>query len=145
MPRKKRRQRAGQSNYAIHRALVKRKRYWDDILESWDEHSTDLANPQGRCCAEENRLVLLGVRMALRLTLQLVEAEALRITNVSWSYIDALVAKELHKSPRQVREIRQTYLEDNEVLVFGQTEDSVRGGGAKQYSLEQCQALHHDV
>jgi len=144
MPRQTKRRRASRSALANFRRAKARRRQWAEMLEHLDERRSALRNATGRTCTvEENRLVLLAINCVLRSYLQLYDAGAIAITELTWANIDRAVASEMLKSAKTIRELRQTYMEDNEVLVFGEEhgEESTRGGGAKAYSFENTKKL----
>jgi len=144
MAKPTKRRRASQSNVAKARQATVRKNYWRDVIEDFDERSASIANHYGRTCTvHENKLVLLALKMVVKLQFQMVECKAIPLKELTWTKIDKLVAKELHKSAQTVREIRQTFIDENEVLLYGEEfgDGSIRGAGAANYSTTNTNKL----
>jgi hypothetical protein len=77
-------------------------RVWNDVLDSFHEY--DLGNKNGKTrTAEENKLVLLTLKLVLRLQLTQVADGERSIFTVSWTAIENLVADAL-----QVRRVHVT-------------------------------------
>lgn len=123
--------RSRQSNCAKSRHAKRTLRVWCQQLDSFDEY--DLGNNKGKTrTAEENKLILLTIKLVLRLQLAQVIGGERTIYTVSWTDIDNLVADSLQVRRVHVSALRKALFEDGDVLIFGEEygPESVRGKGS---------------
>ena len=103
---------------------------WYDCLCDLETGIKDLCNPSGRSRGvEENKLLLLAVVASLRRRV-IAEKDSKR-GFISWTAIEEEVASDFHVAPVYLKELRKAYIEDGDVLVWGQLVP--RGGAAEAY------------
>ena len=107
----------------------KQQEYSKKSLTIWESQLTefkswDLKNPQGRSrTVEENKIVLLSLKMMLAYNIELVKSGSLSVHDINWTTIENTVASQLHISNKYVSELRRSLFQDGDVLVFGANDD----------------------
>jgi hypothetical protein len=108
-----------QRQLANYRFSIRTLNMWDDIAQEFDSFS--LGNPKGRSRTfEENKLVLLCLKMTINQCLARVRDKEISIQIISRSYLKALVANGLQMRLDHVSCLRKQLFEDGDVLVFGE-------------------------
>ena len=80
----------------------------------------DLKNPRGRSrTVDENKLILLSIRLLLMLYLEQAKANIISIHTISWHLIEKVVAENFFITQRYVNILRKSLFEDGELVVFG--------------------------
>lgn len=112
------RKRKSQTKEAIRKRRTRKWKQWkinEQILEAF---SGELKNPPGSSrSTAENKLLLLAVRATLRRVLASAKIE--NIMTISWHSIEEEVARDFEVGKHYIRELRQAFMEDGDVLVYG--------------------------
>jgi uncharacterized protein (UPF0262 family) len=91
---------------------------WQSNLNKFEEY--DLKNPRGRSrTADENKLILLSIRLLFNLYLEQAKANIISIHTISWHLIEKVVAENFFITQRYVNTLRKSLFEDGELVVFG--------------------------
>ena len=108
----KRKSRTEEAKRKQHERKVQRFRSYHNVF---DLLSQGLINPQERCRSfEETKLLLLAIKASLRRTLTLDDKVAIR-----WYQIEEEVQKDLEVEIHYMRELRESFLHDRDVLIYG--------------------------
>jgi hypothetical protein len=131
MPKPSKKKRRSQSLNAAKRHVCKLKNIWHGIYDDFNDGS--LANSKGRSRTfEENRIVLLSLKMLLLERLELVEEGKRKIYEITWTSIEDRVSQQLGVTREHVTALRKQFLDDGDVLIFGS--DALRGGSSPNYN-----------
>jgi hypothetical protein len=132
---------------AYHRKDCCLQKYWNNAAEDVEEY--DLANKKGRSRTEhENKLILCSLLMLLKTYLKVVNEKKLKISEVKWSNLYDKVAINLHVRRHHDVDLHLQLIEDGDVLVYGQGEDSKRGrkeGDYQRLNHQQIQSIVYQV
>lgn len=132
MPRVSKRRRHSQTVHATKKRKERKANIWRNRLEVFSELKEIIKNPKGRSrTLEENKLLLLALYRELRQRVESMDNGALHPSSITWTYIEETVAHDFCVKKEHLTELRSTFLDDGDVLVFGQ--ENERGGAAENY------------
>ena len=123
MPRKSKRTQLLQSIRAKSRYRQRAIRLWENQVESLEE--CDLFNPKVRTrTREENKCLILAMKMVLKLHLNLVKNnQPMSVFDISWTMIQKIVASEMGVGINYLRLLTKQIIKDGDVMVFGEDSD----------------------
>jgi hypothetical protein len=107
-----------QDNLSKARYALKLTKMWNERFVQFDEY--DLGNSKGRTrTTEENKLVLLTLKLVLKLYLEKVESKELKPHELSWTLVENRVASGLQMRREHVTKLRQQLWDNDSVGSFG--------------------------
>lgn len=116
---------------------------WKDRLHVFDGFAAGIKNPPGRSRTfNENKLLLLALRAALRRQVQALEANKSEMT-MSWTAIEEEVSTDFGVNRNHLTSLRKEFLDDGDVLVW--SEDSARGGAAEGYDHSKNRKISPEI
>lgn len=106
-------------------------RLWNKALDEFNEYGLG-NNKVKTTTAEENKLILLTVKLVLRMQLEQVANGDRSIFTITWTAIETLVAESLQVRLSHIMALRKALYNDGEVLIFGEENgcNSIRGKGS---------------
>jgi transposase len=138
----------------------RRKEYARKCLQCWDSNLNsfndwDLGNTKGRTrSVEENKLILLSLKMLLSIEIDTVKLGNLSVHDISWTKLEKLVAKNMHVNHDYVKQLRTSLFEDGDIIDFGWSgnvdspqKDDDNNDEAEDHDAidEQCVLTKHQV
>jgi hypothetical protein len=111
---------------------------WEERLDEYDALSTTVYNAKGKTRTfEENKLIVLGIRYALKKYLEMVEL-GYNILDLNWTLIEIEVAKAFKVKQEHVSSLRKEFFDSGDILVFGEEngDASMRGKAAPNYEVK---------
>ena len=135
MPKRKIRQeqlhRISRSAAALRMRKKRANDRWESIYNDFNEYSDSIKNPKGKTRSfEENKMLLLGMKAALKRRLNCGEP-----TKISWTSIDIEMAEDFGYARRDVRAIRKQFFESEgaDILINEVEEaDETDGDGCRK-------------
>jgi transposase len=144
MPRPSKKRRRSQSGVATKKRKERKANVWRNHLEVFSELKEDIKNPKGRSrTSEENKLLLLALYRELRQRVESMNNGDLHPSSITWTSIEETVASDFCVWKGHLAELRGTFLDDGDVLVFGQ--ENARGGAADNYDSTKQEKLSGEV
>ena len=133
--RKKHTAKASNESTADRKKVERCKTMWKDSFDAVDELAEGLKNPKGKTQTfEENKMMLLGLKAALKQRLQSADEKEADPRDINWTAIELEVAGNFGCSERNLCQLRKAFFVDGDVVVFDAAEDSKRGAANSDHS-----------
>ena len=144
MPRVNKRRRHSQTVQATKKRKERKANIWRNHLEVFSELKEIIKNPNGRSrTLEENKLLLLALLRELRQRVESMDNGTLHPSSLTWTSIEETVAHDFCVKQANLTELRSTFLDDGDVVVFGQ--ENERGGAAENYDHTKQEKISSEV
>ena len=128
------------SKLATHRFNVKQTNKWQQVLEEVNEIELVSSKGRTRTC-EENLLIFGALRMVLTIYVDLVVEKKFSVFELSWNFLDKLVASNLGVKQQHVCMLRRQVLDDGSFNLFSESDTSSSSGSSEESSQESTFSL----
>jgi transposase len=144
MPRVNKRRRHSQTVQATKKRKQRKANLWRSQLEVFKELKEEIKNPNGRSrTLEENKLLLLALLRELDQRVEYMNNGTIHPSLITWTSIEETVANDFCVRKGHLTELRRNFLDDGDVLVFGQ--ENERGGAAENYDFSKQEKISNEV
>ena len=144
MPGVSKKRRRSRTGHACKKRKERLANSWRNRLEVFSDFCQEIKNPNGRSRTyEENKLLIFALRAYLRQKVESMNEGDLQPSSITWRSIEEAVARDFCVRREHLTELRRTFLEEGDVVVFGT--ENARGGAAEKYdhSGQQKVSIEH--